>query len=90
MQTDGALGVGLVNVVRGSTVTLVAGALFCTAERLWHCFSLGTLGSAAVVTAGGLLWVFSGTPTESLSESAVKLARAASGRLVRSMSRNLA
>ena len=87
MEVDGALGVGLVNVVRGSTVTLVAGIMSCALRRPWQCLSLGSLGSAAVVTCGGLLWAFSSSAApESLSESAAILARAASGKIRRSMS----
>ena len=87
MEANGALGVGLVNVVRGSTVALVAGSLSCALQRPWQCLSPGTLGSAAVVTCGGLLWVLSSAAApEPLSESAAKLARAASGKIRRSMS----
>lgn len=86
MQAEGALGVGLVNVIRGSSVTIVGGLLMCPAAQFWHCFSLSSIGSAIVVTSGGLLWTCSGETPQPLSESAKQLARAASGRLRKSLS----
>ena len=86
MQTEGALGVGLINVVRGSTVTIVSGILFCPAGHFWQCFPVSSVGSAVIVTAGGVLWTCTGHQSQPLSESAVKLARAASGRLRKSFS----
>ena len=86
MQTEGALGVGLINVVRGSSVTIVGSSLMCRGARLWSCFSVGSIGSAAIVTAGGVLWTCTEHRPQPLSESAARLARAASGRLRKSFS----
>ena len=86
MQSEGALGVGLINVVRGSTVTIVSGSLLCPAGRLRQCFPVSSVGSAVIVTAGGILWTWTGHQPQPLSESAVKLARAASGTLRKSFS----
>lgn len=86
MQSEGALGVGLINVVRGSTVTIVGGSLMCHSASVWNCFPLSSVGSAVVVTAGGILWTLTENRPQPLSESAAKIARAASGRLRRSFS----
>ena len=82
----GSFGVGLINVVRGSTVTIVGGSLLCPETRLWRCLPPSSVGSAIVVTAGGVLWTCTENRPQPLSERAVKLARAASGRLRRSFS----
>ncbi len=55
-SSEGALGVALVNVVRGATVTLAAGFLFCSNSPA-NCLTLASGGSAAIIAAGGLTWV---------------------------------
>jgi hypothetical protein len=59
-RLDGALGVGLVNAVRGATVAIASGLLFCRPDKPGQCLSMASATSAAVVTAGGIVWVCAG------------------------------
>ncbi len=59
-KSEGAIGVGLVNAVRGAAITLVVAALFCDAERQHLCLTRQTLASAAVTTVGGAIYVLAG------------------------------
>lgn len=54
---DGAIGVGVVNSVRGAVLTVVTHALFCRPDRPWLCMTPLSALSAAVTTAGGVVWV---------------------------------
>lgn len=56
-KSDGAIGVGVVNSVRGAALTVVTSVLFCSPERPWLCLSMQSGLSAAVTTLGGMLWV---------------------------------
>ena len=59
-RTEGAVGVALVNAVRGSTVSLLMGTLFCSSATPARCLHAWTGASAAVQTAGGLTWLTAG------------------------------
>lgn len=53
----GALGVGLVNAVRGAVLTVIGGLLFCTPAKPWQCLTRQMVLAAGVITAGGVAWV---------------------------------
>lgn len=59
-KTEGAIGVGLVNAVRGAVITAVVAALFCGPERRHLCLTNQTMLSAAVTTVGGAVYVLAG------------------------------
>lgn len=59
-KSEGAIGVGLVNAVRGAAITLVVAALFCDTDRQHLCLTRQTLASAAVTTVGGAIYVLAG------------------------------
>ena len=59
LQTEGALGVGLVNAARGATVSVMAALLFCKGDPT-QCLTPRTALSAAIITAGALGWVAAG------------------------------
>ncbi|KAL4451881.1 hypothetical protein ABPG75_007543 [Micractinium tetrahymenae] len=59
-KTEGAIGVGLVNAVRGAVITLVVAALFCSPDRRHLCLTNQTMLSAAVTTIGGAVYVMAG------------------------------
>ena len=59
LQTEGALGVGLVNAVRGATVSIMAALLFCRGDAS-QCLTPRTALSATIITAGALGWVAAG------------------------------
>lgn len=59
-KQEGALGVSLVNAVRGAAVTVVVGLLFCSKERPLLCLTMQSGVAACIVTAGGVLWVLDG------------------------------
>ncbi len=56
-RSDGAIGVGVVNSVRGAVLTVVTSALFCTPQHPWLCLTTLSGMSAAVTTLGGVVWV---------------------------------
>ena len=56
-RTEGAVGVALVNAIRGGTVSLLTGALFCSSAAPNRCVGAWTACSAAVETAGGVTWL---------------------------------
>ena len=56
-RTEGAVGVALVNAIRGGTVSLLTGALFCSSAAPNRCVGAWTACSAAVGTAGGVTWL---------------------------------
>lgn len=56
-KSEGAIGVGLVNAVRGAVITVVISALFCTPARAALCLTRQSLASAAVTTLGGAVYV---------------------------------
>ncbi|GAB4819412.1 hypothetical protein N2152v2_006458 [Parachlorella kessleri] len=58
-RSGGAIGVGVVNSVRGAVLTVVTSLLFCIPERPWLCMDARSGLSAAVTTLGGLVWVLS-------------------------------
>ena len=56
-RSDGALGVGMVNAMRGATVALIAGVWFCSEATPWQCLTPWSATSAAAVTVGSIMWV---------------------------------
>lgn len=60
-RTDGALGVGMVNAVRGAIIAVISGVWFCSAATPWQCLTPLSAASAAVVTAGSIMWVNAST-----------------------------
>lgn len=58
-KSDGAIGVGVVNSVRGAVLAVVTSLLFCEAGKPWLCLTRQSGASAAVTTLGGLVWVLS-------------------------------
>lgn len=62
-QSDGALGVGLANAVRGSIINVAASLLFCPshAHRIQDCLSVTSLLSGLMATTGGVMWTLSGS-----------------------------
>ena len=65
-RTEGAVGVALVNAIRGGTVSLMTGALFCRSATPNRCLSVWTACSAAVETAGGVTWLTATHKVETL------------------------
>ena len=59
-RRQGALGVALVNAVRGAAVAVIVGLMFCSVEQPHLCLTMQSGVAAAVVTLGGVLWVFAG------------------------------
>ena len=59
---EGAIGVGLVNAVRGACITVVIALLFCSPRKRHLCLTRQTLLSAAVTTLGGAIYVLAGGP----------------------------
>ena len=55
----GALGVTLVNAVRGAAIAITAAALFCSGSRPEMCLTRSSGLSAGLVTLGGALWAVS-------------------------------
>lgn len=60
LKSEGALGVSLVNSVRGAVIAVLVGLLMCSAEKPGLCLTLQSGLSAAVTTIGGLAWVLAG------------------------------
>ena len=60
LKSQGALGVSLVNSVRGAVIAVGAGLFLCSIEKPGLCLTLQTGLSAAVTTIGGLAWVLAG------------------------------
>lgn len=56
-RTEGAVGVALVNAIRGGAVSLLTGALFCSSAASSSCLNAWSACSAAVETAGGITWL---------------------------------
>ena len=59
-RLEGALGIALVNSMRGSTVAVLASALYCSASKPEACLTFLPSVSAAMITLGGVLWVVHG------------------------------
>jgi len=58
--SDGALGVGLVNAVRGSVINMSASIAFCAPGMPWlTCLPPLSMASGLMTTTGGVLWVTS-------------------------------
>mmetsp|Transcript_17857 Transcript_17857/g.49979 ORF Transcript_17857/g.49979 Transcript_17857/m.49979 type:complete len:90 (+) Transcript_17857:553-822(+) len=55
-QEDGALGVGVVTAVRGATVSIASGVVFCSEAAPWQCLTFWRGCSAFVVSVGGIVW----------------------------------
>jgi len=54
-QSDGALGVQLVNAVRGSVTNVVASLAFCR-HTISECLSVASMCSGILTATGGVLW----------------------------------
>lgn len=59
-RSEGAVGVGLVNAVRGAAITAIGGAAFCSPARPQLCLTRQSAASAAVTALGGVGWVAAG------------------------------
>ena len=57
---QGALGVALVNAMRGAVIAAGASVLFCSPDRPKLCMNVQSGVSAVVTTIGGLAWVVAG------------------------------
>lgn len=70
-RSDGALGVGLVNAVRGSLINLFAGLVFCPSNvSNWQdCVSKTSMVSGMMATFGGILWVLGADTPQEAKES---------------------
>lgn len=73
-QSDGALGVGLANAVRGSIINIAASLLFCPtrAHHIQDCLSVTSLLSGLMATTGGVIWTLSGSIQHSQEENTKK------------------
>ena len=71
-RSDGALGVGLVNAVRGSLINLSAGLVFCPSNvpRWQDCVSKISMVSGMTTTIGGILWVLGADMPQKSKETA--------------------
>lgn len=58
-QSDGALGVQLVNAVRGSVTNVVASLVFCR-DAVSICLSYASMFSGVLTATGGVLWTLTG------------------------------
>lgn len=56
---EGALGIALMNSMRGSTVAVVCSMLYCSTNP-GQCLTVGSSMSALMITIGGILWVVHG------------------------------
>lgn len=68
-RTDGAQGVGIVNAMRGASVAIVSHLCFCSPSKPLQCLTPLSAASAAVVTAGGIIWVRSAGPVQVCASS---------------------
>lgn len=55
-RSQGAIGVGIVNSVRGAVVTGLSALLFCSPATPYQCLNLYSATGAVVVTVGGIVW----------------------------------
>lgn len=74
-RAEGAIGVGVVNSVRGAVLAVVTSVLFCTPQQPVLCLTAQSGASAAVITLGGIAWVMS-DPTAWQKRRAAAAARA--------------
>jgi hypothetical protein len=49
----------MVNALRAALVSVASGAIFCSVEAPHQCLTAYSAGSAAIVTAGAMLWAAS-------------------------------
>jgi hypothetical protein len=56
---EGAMAVGMVNAFRAALVSVASGLVFCSIDTPYQCLTWQTASSAAVVTAGALMWAIS-------------------------------
>ena len=59
-KSQGALGVSLVNAVRGALLAVIIGAVFCTPAKPELCLTVQSGAAALVTTVGGLIWTLAG------------------------------
>ena len=59
-KVEGALGVALVNAVRGAAVTVIAGGVFCSPTKPMLCLTRQSGAAAELNALGGVVWVLSG------------------------------
>ncbi|MCJ1422623.1 hypothetical protein MMC29_000503 [Sticta canariensis] len=59
-RLEGALGIALVNSMKGSSVAVVCSMLYCSATSPGSCLNPGSSLSAVMITLGGILWVVHG------------------------------
>jgi len=68
-KSDGAMGVGLVNAVRGAIITALAAAIFCSPVRPWLCITRQSGLSAVVTALGGVGWVVAGARAKRVQQA---------------------
>lgn len=77
LQRQGSVAVGIVNSMRAATVSLASGLLFCSPSWPQQCLTWLTGSSAAIVTAGAVMWTAAGRRPGKVAEAAAKPALAA-------------
>lgn len=60
LARQGAMAVGIVNAMRAAAVSLVSAALFCGPDSPQQCLTVYAGASAAIISAGGVLWAVAG------------------------------
>lgn len=60
LQRSGATAVGVVSAMRAAAVAVASGLLFCSPASPHQCLTPHSAASAAVVTAGALVWTLTG------------------------------
>lgn len=68
-KSEGALGVTLVNAVRGAVITVLAALLFCSPDKPLLCWTPQSGAAAALTTLGGAMWALSGASGKSKGPS---------------------
>lgn len=56
MASEGALGVCVVNALRGPAVSVCVAVLFCSAAAPKHCLTVWSAASAVMVAVGVYMW----------------------------------
>ena len=71
-KSDGALGMQLVNAVRGSITNVAAAWMFCPSDSISSCLTIVSMSSGILAACGGLLWTLSADSHEMNEENRSK------------------